>query len=140
MFQLPFHFDRPLAAALLIGAASLAFFLLWIAYVRDLLHVRSLLAACFRRVLARYGPERATRFFGIYLLGMALLFAANACFALLVGTGVIRNGEPRRPKRLEGSEALRGFLDREGGTVNVKELVEKNRRENPRNDAPTADR
>lgn len=128
MLKLPFHIESPLAVALLVGAASALFAALWWAYGADRLGVRNLLGSYFQR---RWGgavpPERALAIGGQFLAGMAILFGALALFALAVGVGLVTNGDGPRPRAVAGADALQQYLNREGGSINVKDLVEKNR-------------
>ncbi len=128
MLKLPFHIESPLAVSLLVGAAGAGFAALWWAYRLDRFGVRSILGSYFQR---RWGgaasPERALAVGGQFLAGMAILFGTLALFALAVGVGIVTNGDGPRPRAVAGGAALQQYLERTGGSINVKELVEKNK-------------
>ena len=124
--KLPFHVDRPLETAILVGGASVICAVLWWAYKKDLLWVRGFVSAYFRRRLGTLGPEKADSAARICLASLAILFACGSLFGLSVAFGFIENGDKRIPVLSEESQALQEYLGGRGGRIDVKELVRQN--------------
>lgn len=126
MLQLGFHVDRPFELTLIFGGVALCFGSLWWGYSSNLLKVKDLLGGYFQRRLGASGPERAHAAARVFLAGFTLLMAGCFLFAASVASGVLKNGERARPARSAESQALQQFLEGQGGSINMEELVRQN--------------
>ena len=126
MVQLGFHVERPFELTLIFGCVTLFCGLLWWGYSQNLLLVRDLLGGWFRRRLGSIEPEKAHSAARIFLASFAVLFACCGLFSFSVAAGLVQNGERPQPARTQESQALQQFLDGQGGSINVEELVRQN--------------
>jgi hypothetical protein len=123
MLTLPFHVERPLETALIVGFVALAFAFLWWAYGKNLFRVRDVLSAYFRRRLGSLGPEKADSAARLWLASLSILFACMAVFGFSVASGIIKNGAKQMPPVSEEAQMLQEYLGGGDGTIDVKELV-----------------
>ena len=92
MVKLPFHVDSPLAMGFSTLALSLVvLFLLW-AYGRDIL-VGKVLRWYFQRRFSSLGSEKANTVARRFLLFLTVVFGAVAVSGLILGSGLIENGD-----------------------------------------------
>jgi len=129
MLQLPWHIDRPLALAVIMGVVSAAFVLFGYAYAHNRLHARDLLSGYFRRRFGQVSPELADRGARLFLLSMALLFGGMSAISSMVAAGVVQNGEGRKPPKSDDSSPLRQYLDSQNGQIDVNELIRQQKSE-----------
>lgn len=126
MLQLGFHVDRPFELTLIFGFVAVCFGLLWWGYRSNLLKVRDLLGGYFQRRLGALEPEWAHVAARVFLAGFTLLMTGCFLFAASVASGLLLNGERAKPVRSAESQGLQQFLEGQGGSINMEELVRQN--------------
>jgi hypothetical protein len=104
MLKLPFHVASPLVMGFAALAASLAMLYLTWAYDRETL-VGKVLKWYFERRLRALDRERAHKWGRTVLRLLAAIFAVFALFGIVVGSGLIQNGDP--PRTLTMDEFLK---------------------------------
>lgn len=123
MLNLPFHIERPLATAIVVGVVALLFALLWWSFEKNYLFSRDVLLSYFRRRLGALKPKKAETAAKLFLAGMAVLFSVVSIFGFSVASGIIRNGDKFKPARSEQSQGLQQYLESSKGRIDVKELI-----------------
>jgi hypothetical protein len=101
MMKLPFHVDSPLASGISTLVFVILFAFLYWAYNRNVFRIGDGLGWFFERRFSAFGPDKARRVGRGFLLAMAILFGSMALFGILVGTGVVKNGDPPKPPTIE---------------------------------------
>ena len=72
MLNLPFHIERPLATAIVVGVVALLFTILWWSFEKNYLFSRDVLLSYFRRRLGALEPKKAETAAKLFLAGMAV--------------------------------------------------------------------
>jgi RsiW-degrading membrane proteinase PrsW (M82 family) len=126
MLNLPFHIERPLATAIIVGVVALLFALLWWSFDKNYLFTRDFLLNYYRRRLGSLQPKKAEIAAKLFLSGMAVLLSLGSIFGFSVAFGIIRNGDKFKPARSENSQTLQQYLESSTERINVKELIRQN--------------
>jgi len=100
LFKLPFHIDSPLAIGLITLTIALGFFALLWSYDR-MNSVGRAVYWFFERRFGAAGPDKARRLGRGSLVLMVCIFGAMAAFALSVSVGLLQNGEPPKPMKMD---------------------------------------
>jgi hypothetical protein len=100
MLKLPFHVDSPLVTGFAALTASLAMLYLTWAYDRETM-VGKVLKRYFERKFSAFEHERAHKWGRTVLRLLAAIFAVFALFGIVVGSGLIQNGDPPRTLTME---------------------------------------
>jgi hypothetical protein len=135
MLKLPFQVESPLPTAIIVGVVAIVFAVLWWLFDKNT-RLRNILLNYFLRRLRVFGPERSEAAAKMLLLGMAVLLSLGSAFGFCVASGIIQNGEGAKKEVTEESKALREFLEKSNGRIDVKELVRQDKARKNQSDGP----
>lgn len=126
MLTLPFHVERPLITAIIVGVVGIVFVFFWWSFQKNHRFSRDMFLGYFRRRLGALEPKKAEAAAKVFLSSMAVGFTCMSLFGFSVALGIIRNGEKYKAPVAEESQILQQYLDSAGGAVDIKELVRQN--------------